>query len=246
MFPTLQKGDGFQRQRPELRASVITLQQMLGFPESETDGIFGDKTLTAVLKVQYDNELPTTGIVDPTTWNILLSGARIIQRGQSRAKLAVAAARRDLGQREKPGNSGFLSVVFETEMKKVGWFRGAAWCDFAVEKWWKEAFADNIEMTAVLSKMFTGGTLASWRNFSKSPLFKTGKTPAFGALGYYKHSATTGHAVIVSSAATGSPAFRHISGNTNKGGSREGYEVAEKDGTANDKRLLGFVYIPEN
>lgn len=43
-------------------------------PELAVDGIFGEETLEAVMRLQRELELPVTGVVDQTTWNAIRDG----------------------------------------------------------------------------------------------------------------------------------------------------------------------------
>lgn len=161
----------------------------------------------------------------------------------TRTDQIIQTATSFLGQQEKPGNSGFKTSEFEAAMKRVGWFKGAAWCDFFAELVWTTAYRDDLKTAAILSKLFTGGTLRSFQNFKKSRLFTISMTPVPGALVYWKHSATTGHVGIVVEAPDG-PQFRTVEGNTNDAGGREGYIVARRWRNLSEKSLLGFVYPP--
>lgn len=60
--------------RGELVAELQTLLSSKSFSPGQVDGVFGPKTLQAVLKFQTANRLEIDGIVGPETWNALLVG----------------------------------------------------------------------------------------------------------------------------------------------------------------------------
>ena len=43
-------------------------------PELAVDGIFGEQTLEAVMRLQRELQLPVTGVVDRITWNAIRDG----------------------------------------------------------------------------------------------------------------------------------------------------------------------------
>lgn len=69
----LRPGDGFKRQRPEMRNDVKKLQKLLvkaGYG-GDTDGFFGERTEKAVKAFQSDKCIEADGIVGSNTWNAL-------------------------------------------------------------------------------------------------------------------------------------------------------------------------------
>lgn len=239
--PILQRGDT----PPELRPLVVIVQGVVGV---NPDGEFGPKTEAAVKAFQRREQIAETGIVDAPTWARL--DAALLRSGSGIGNAISLAARMDIGQRETVANRGFVDKQFERDMKALGWRPGFAWCDFEAERIWKAAYAGHPEIVALLDRMFTGGTLASFRNFQKSGRFVISQQPKLGALCYEQHGLTTGHVMVVTAYHVGADTFRQVSGNTSKGGSREGFIVAEKDSPVVFptsrvrplRRRLGFVW----
>ena len=153
----------------------------------------------------------------------------------------VETARQFIGQKEKPGNMGFINPDFDAKMRSVGFADTQAWCAYFAELVWRDAGQDTSHFSASAFKTYlqyqeagrkgsqtaVPGALAVWRSV------KAGK-PGW-----------TGHIGIVSE--VGPTSFKCIEGNTNKAGGREGIEVAEKTRTyqwkaINGLQLVGFIH----
>jgi hypothetical protein len=153
----------------------------------------------------------------------------------------VEIASKYIGQREKPGNMGFINPDFDAKMRSVGFADTHAWCAYFAELVWREAGQDTSHFSASAfrtylnyqdagrkgSEIAVPGALAVWRSV------KSGK-PGW-----------TGHIGIVAEASAES--FKCIEGNTNKAGGREGIEVAMKTRTyqwkaINGLQLVGFIH----
>lgn len=163
----------------------------------------------------------------------------------------VAAAKAIVGQRETPGNSGFVDKVFEQRMKDTGWNKGESWCIYTTELIWKTAFGTEHPLYAEIDKLFSGSAIRTWENFCKSVHFHTGNKPKPGAIVIFRHGrGWQGHGGIVITPII-TPDFPTVEGNTNSKGGREGIEVAPKfrktgqDFKPNDLNLEGFIYLPE-
>lgn len=161
----------------------------------------------------------------------------------------VEAARKDLGKKEKPGNSGWYDKLLEKHMKEDGWSHGMAWCAFIVEKWAEEAYPDQEQK---LDKLFSGSAVQTFRNFKKAG-YTTSKTPVVGAIVIWQKHVKgaphwSGHAGIVSEVINDKE-FKSIEGNTNSAGSREGNVVAEKHRKImkfeTGLNVLGFIILNE-
>ena len=77
----LKKGDGFSHQSPELRPEVKAFQRALvkaGYPV-DTDGFFGDGTVSVLLRFQKEKGLDVSGVVDADTWAALNASAEILK-----------------------------------------------------------------------------------------------------------------------------------------------------------------------
>jgi hypothetical protein len=162
----------------------------------------------------------------------------------------IAAARSIIGQKEIPGNKGFVDPVFEKRMKDTGWNKGESWCCYTTELIWKTAFTTSHYLYEEIDKLFSGSAVKTFSNFKDSPHFETGPTPRHGAISIFRHGkGWEGHAGIVIPVIDINT-FHNVEGNTNASGGREGIEVAEKirhlnePFKANGLNIEGFIYLP--
>ncbi len=149
----------------------------------------------------------------------------------------VETAKKDIGKKEKPNNSGFLDPELETRMKAVGWQGGWAWCAGIQEAWVWETYPEKIE---AVKGLFVPSAVNTFRNLVKAG-YKTSMIPTEGALVYWQrmrdgNAEWTGHAGVVSKVVSNTEFFS-IEGNTNSGKSREGDCVAE-----NHRFVAPFVH----
>lgn len=148
-------------------------------------------------------------------------------------EIIVDEARIYVGRQELPGNSGFKNPAFQKVMEKMGWKKGQSWCDYLAELAYKGGYyrAGKLDIKESLSGLFTGGAVASYRNF-KNAGWKVSNEPVVGALVIFqKGGSWQGHVGIVSEVGVlknGIEHFRCIEGNTTEAGSREGTTVLEK------------------
>ncbi len=161
----------------------------------------------------------------------------------------IAVALSYVGNKEKPGNSGFVNAAFQKLMTAAGWYLGAAWCAFFVRVILLLAFKDDARLS-VIKKCCSGNAQLTFKNFKADGTFKTGMTPKDGALAVWQHgNGTSGHIGIVTKAAHSFNTMQTVEGNTNGNGSREGDQVAVKLRTIDRPRsatslnLIGFVYL---
>lgn len=162
----------------------------------------------------------------------------------------VEAARKDLGKKEKPGNTGFQDPELEKAMKAVGWQPGWAWCASIQEKWIWEAFPN---LKQEVNGYFVPSATATFRNL-KNAGYKVSMEPTVGALVYWQrmqdgNALWQGHAGVVSKVISPKE-FMSIEGNTNAAGSREGDSVQEKSrqvrsDVQNGLKVIGFVTFPK-
>lgn len=160
----------------------------------------------------------------------------------------IEVARKDLGKKEKRGNTGFQDPQLENEMKAVGWHPGWAWCASIQEKWIWEAFPD---LKDEVNGYFVPSAVATFRNL-KNAGYQVSMEPKEGALVYWQKMVNgvaqwQGHAGIVSKVISPKE-FMSIEGNTNGAGSREGDSVQEKSRTIrsdvqNGLKVIGFIYL---
>ena len=150
----------------------------------------------------------------------------------------VSIARKYLGQKEKPHNSGFYDKDFEVKMKEAGWVESWPWCAFFVILVLKEA---------KIKIKWSGSCVRFWE---KNEDRQTSDIKEGYIVVWQKYKdgnpTTKGHIGIVTEA--GSNHFKSIEGNTNREGHREGevvreqlhgYNWHEKNGL----RLLGFIKV---
>jgi hypothetical protein len=160
----------------------------------------------------------------------------------------IEIARKDLGKKEKPGNTGFEDKDLEKAMRAVGWSPGWAWCSSIQEKWIWEAFP---ELKDEVQGYFVPSAVATFRNL-KNAGYPVSIAPTEGALVYWQRmkdgkAQWQGHAGVVSQVISDTE-FLSIEGNTNSAGSREGDSVQEKrrlvrSDVENGLKVIGFVRI---
>lgn len=159
----------------------------------------------------------------------------------------VKIAKKYLGQREKPGNMGFIDPSFDKKMKGVGHQDTHAWCAYFSELVFKEAYPDKLK---ALDRLFSASAVTTFENFKKAG-YEVSAAPKEGALVIWQHYENgekqwQGHAGVVSEVVS-EKLFKSIEGNTNASGGREGIEVAEKSRTTEKKptglNVLGFIVI---
>lgn len=160
----------------------------------------------------------------------------------------VEEARKYLGQREVPGNMGFVDPAFEAEMIEESWRKTWAWCCVFIRVIAVNAFPEH---AAKLRKLITPSVMQTFRNLRDAG-YAISYTPTVGYICFYQlykngKPQGTGHVSVVSKA--NGELYSDISGNTNEAGSREGIQVGEKDHRLNTKvdnglRAIGFIKLP--
>lgn len=153
-----------------------------------------------------------------------------------------------VGQREKPGNSGFKDPEFEKEMKEEGWQYGWAWCAVFAKVVFKNVYP---EKASELDKRFSPSAVQTFHNFKNAgyPIYSQPVLDSLVVWQNYKKGIAqwSGHVGIVVDVLDQN-IFRSVEGNANSAGGREGVEVAVIKRNALSKpdtglRLLGFVKI---
>jgi hypothetical protein len=138
----------------------------------------------------------------------------------------IGFAKTVLGQKEKPGNSGFESEWIQKKMTERGFVKGDAWCALAWELIMYEVYEGSI-YESYINDLCSKSAVQTYKNFRhKSPFICNDKPkPGSGVFWqYYKTGVKTwqGHCGIVTAVF---PAyFTTIEGNGNSAGSREGIE----------------------
>lgn len=169
-------------------------------------------------------------------------------------ELIVRTAEQYLGQREKPGNMGFIDPAFDKKMRARGFRNGWAWCCLANELVYVEAYEEyKPGLVPLLNKLFSPHCMTTYNNFKKDGTFKVGTVPVVGAMAFYESvkngkplPGNPGHTCIVTAAVTNGH-IKTIDGNSNDEGSREGYEMCRRERgiktkVADGLRFVGFVY----
>jgi len=170
------------------------------------------------------------------------------------SELIVKLALQDVGNKEKPNNSGWFNAQKEKAMRLAGWLVGQAWCSYNAEVIYVNAFTiEDPNAVSLLKKYFSGSTVETWKNFRASREFKTSpNVPKLGALVIwqsYKNGVaqSTGHIGVVTEINGGT--FKSVEGNTSEAGSREGtvvginsHNIANENARTNGLQIIGFVY----
>lgn len=159
----------------------------------------------------------------------------------------VLEARKYIGKREKPGNSGFFDGAFEADMVDEGWQKGWAWCSIFARLVFRKVYPEKEE----LKKLFNPSAVKTFQNF-KDAGYPISIKPAVGSLVIWQQQKNgkphwTGHAGIVEKVFD-DEAFQAIEGNSNVAGSRDGDRVIPRsrrvvDDVPNGLKVLGFVII---
>ncbi len=145
----------------------------------------------------------------------------------------------DLGLEESPRGSNQgpdLEKFFEADDLEIdGETDGYAWCAAAVSYWVQEYFRQN-EIKSIKPPRIAGVRFfEGWANKNGLPVSKFPRKNsivvfAFSHIGIVKSVQEDGRIVC-------------IEGNTNDGGSREGFKVCEKTRKPEECKL--FIYLPE-
>ncbi len=160
----------------------------------------------------------------------------------------IQIAKDCIGQEEIRGNLGFKDKDFQKKMEATGWGKGQAWCAYFGELVWKQAYDKYSSVIVdVLDDLFSSVAVSNFSHFKNAGWnIHTGKNPMPGSLAIWQtyhngEKSWTGHlGVFVGLSDNG---FMTIEGNTNTDGSREGYEVAEKQRAFNYSSINGLVLI---
>jgi hypothetical protein len=170
----------------------------------------------------------------------------------TRTEKIIQIAKSYIGMLEIKSNAGFYDASFSSKMKEAGWYMSAPWCAFFTKHVYKEAYADNKSLSAVIRGSFTGGAIDTLKRIKADPAFRTGIIPKPGAIVVWRLGKTgKGHVGIVVSADLANNTMITIEGNTNNSGSREGDCVAQKIRTIirpfkNDGlNVEGYIYALE-
>jgi hypothetical protein len=160
----------------------------------------------------------------------------------------IDIAKKNLGFKEKHGNVIDASTPFGAAIEKAGHKDGEAWCCYAQEAVFCEAYP---ELDAKLRKLFSANCFETYCNFLKAG-YKVLNYPVEGTLVIWQHvddgrQTTKGHAGCVSRVISKTQ-FSSFEGNTSEAGSREGTTFREQVGRdtlrrENGLQVLGFIVI---
>jgi hypothetical protein len=160
----------------------------------------------------------------------------------------IEVATKDLGKKEKPGNSGFVDPEHEKRLLAVGWQRGQAWCAYQIEAWMWEAYPEKKE---ALKGLFVPSAVNTFRNLVNAG-YKKSDVPVKGSFVFWQKyedgkGVWTGHTGVVTEVID-SETFKTIEGNASSGGSRNGdgvYALTRKvkKEVTDGLKVIGFVTI---
>lgn len=226
----------------ELRPLVALVQRVTGI---DPDGIFGERTESAVRSFQRRERIAETGVVDAPTWERIDAALRRSSSGVWHS--IVIAAATDIGQRETVPFRGFADKALERELRALGWCQGEAWDDRIALRWWKSAYAAHAEIVATLERIFSGVPMKTFRNFERSGRFIISQQPRVGALCFDRYSMLKARVSVVTGYHVGADVFRSVAGRSQYSLSKEGYIITEEDApvvvpSTIMRARLGFVY----
>ena len=78
-----------------------------------------------------------------------------------------------IGQKEIPGNQGFVDPKFEDLMKLTGWKKSQAWCAYFAELVWTATGVSGV-------RNFSGSAVQTWNNFKNACWPGMGDRPEVG------------------------------------------------------------------
>lgn len=136
----------------------------------------------------------------------------------------VEIAAKYIGQREIPGNQGFVNKEFDAKMRGVGFVNGSPWCMFFVRLCVKETFP---EQWHELDGLLSPHCLTALRRL-RAAGYEISLTPTAGAIFIMQKGSTMQGHTGITIAGEKSGKFMTTEGNTNDAGSREGEVVANK------------------
>src|SRR5690606_18642823 len=90
----------------------------------------------------------------------------------------IEIAKKYVGIKEVKGNMGFLDADFDKKMRAVGFQDGHAWCAYASELVFKEAFPERFDE---FDKLFSASAVQTFKNFEAAGYTISDK-PVEGAL----------------------------------------------------------------
>lgn len=158
---------------------------------------------------------------------------------------------------EKPNNSGWYDVSFETKMKNLGWIMGEPWCACFVKQVWIEA-CDVLKykfVSTILKKQMTKSAYGTYLNLTSNG-FWVNKIPEQGDLVCWRNYiiknkvlVPTWHGHIGIDLWNENDSEKHfitLDGNSNPEGGREGYIIGRIERNLNFEiqkglTLLGFI-----
>lgn len=158
-----------------------------------------------------------------------------------------------VGKEEIPGNRGFHDIVFEEEMRAVGWRPPWAWCALFSTLVWRKAYGTmNSIIEAETRNLFSPSATAIYNNFRADKRYNryVSTIPTPGSIITFRlGKGWEGHSGIVES--VNGEDLICIEGNTNSQGGREGIEVARMKRKldynykgAKSLNLVGFIHPP--
>lgn len=162
----------------------------------------------------------------------------------------IEVASRYVGIKELGDNQGFTDKAFEADLTKLGWHTGWAWCVFAAEKVWIDAYRELGASEAFikrLRKLFNPSAQKTFKQFSEANDFKVVNYPEKGAIAIWATGRYTGHAALVD--IFDEKCFNTFEGNTDVRGTRDGdgfYKSRRQLRYKDSFRLLGFILPSED
>lgn len=160
----------------------------------------------------------------------------------------IEIAKKDIGKKEKPGNSGFLDKEHEKRIKATGWVPGYAWCAYQIEAWAWEAYPT---IKKQIEGLFVPSAVNTFRNLQRAGYEKLDKPEAGTFVFWQKYvdgvGQWQGHCGVVTQVIN-ETTFKSVEGNTNDKGSRTGdgvYELTRKinPDLTDGLKVIGFIKI---
>lgn len=183
-------------------------------------GIFGPTTEENVSRFQKAHGLPTTGVVNEETWQILFAGQAVVT---ALAQKAWEIARSQIGKKEKPLGSNAGPEV-NAYLKSVGLGPGYFWCAAFVYWCYQEA-ALKLNVPNTMLRSASSSDLFAWAKKAGRVVTRPQRGDIFLVRGGER---THYHTGMVDDVMDANGRMPTIEGNSNNDGSANGIEVAHR------------------
>ena len=173
---------------------------------------------------------------------VLVGIAILIANLRSAARRILRAASKWVGVKEIYNNQGWDNKEFEAQMKALGWWAGAEWCNFFVKLVVLSCCKEGSKNFKFWQSHLSPATQTTWANLKEnSDYHSVSSSPTRGALVIYRNNSdgSKGHIEIVKKV-NNDGSYVVISGNSGfEDGSGQGVAIK----TRNKNGISGFTTL---